>query len=129
MHLLKPKYKVKMSQIANSGKGLFVLQKIPKNRYIFQYIGKIRRTSKVDFKNMCCVKLSRQCVLDGWNKENIGRFINDAEGLQTSISCKTNVCLVRWKGKVFIQAIRDIRKNEELFLSYGEYYWKIVSRG
>ena len=125
MHLLKPKYKIQISQLPNCGKGLFTMQAIKKYQYIFQYTGKIRRKSEVNVNNMYCVSLSQKCVLDGFNRENICRFINDAEGYVTCSTFANNTCLVRWKNKVFIQAIRDISKKEELFLAYGLDYWKV----
>jgi hypothetical protein len=30
-------------------------------------------------------------------------------------------------GRIFLQAVRDIKKNEELFVSYGKTYWTISS--
>ena len=116
-------YKIKKSNIDN--KGLYANQNIKDGTKIIEYKGKIITKKKVEedskFDNEKAIylfNLNKRYDLDGDFKFNTARLINH--------SCNPN-CEVAGTGlKVWVYAIRDIKKGEELSYDYGfgydEYY-------
>tara|TARA_A100001015_G_scaffold6537_1_gene8163 strand:- start:1925 stop:2377 length:453 start_codon:yes stop_codon:yes gene_type:complete len=116
-------YKIKKSNIDN--KGLYANRDIKDGTKIIEYKGKIVTKKKVEedskFDNDKAIylfNLNRKYDLDGDFKFNTARLINH--------SCNPN-CEVAGTGlKVWVYAIRDIKKGEELSYDYGfgydEYY-------
>jgi SET domain-containing protein len=58
------------------------------------------------------------------NVECFAKYANDADG--TSNSHFKNNCRIALdeEGNVCIQAVKNIKANQELFCSYGKRYWK-----
>ena len=116
-------YKIKKSNIDN--RGLYANRDIKDGTKIIEYKGKIVTKKKVEedtkFDNDKAIylfNLNKKYDLDGDFKFNIARLINH--------SCNPN-CEVAGTGlKVWVYAIRDIKKGEELSYDYGfgydEYY-------
>ena len=116
-------YKIKKSKIDN--KGLYANQNIKEGTKIIEYKGKIVTKKKVEEdpkfdteKAIYLFNLNKKYDLDGDFKFNTARLINH--------SCNPN-CEVAGVGlKVWVYAIRDIKKGEELSYDYGfgydEYY-------
>ena len=116
-------YKIKKSFIDN--RGLYANQNIKDGTKIIEYKGKIITKKKVEedskFDNDKAIYLfniNKRYDLDGDFKFNTARLINH--------SCNPN-CEVAGTGlKVWVYAIRDIKKGEELSYDYGfgydEYY-------
>ncbi len=116
-------YKIKKSNIDN--KGLYANQDIKDGTKIIEYKGKIISKKKVEqdpkFDNDKAIylfNLNKKYDLDGDFKYNAARLINH--------SCSPN-CEVAGVGlKVWVYAIRNIKKGEELSYDYGfgydEYY-------
>ena len=116
-------YKIKKSNIDN--KGLYANQDIKDGTKIIEYKGKIISKKKVEqdpkFDNDKAIylfNLNKKYDLDGDFKYNTARLINH--------SCSPN-CEVAGVGlKVWVYAIRNIKKGEELSYDYGfgydEYY-------
>ncbi len=109
-------YKIKKSNIDK--KGLCAATNIKKGTRIIEYKGKIitRKQSELDpkFDNSKAIylfNLNKKYDLDGDFKYNTARLINH--------SCDPN-CEVTGAGlKVWVYAIKDIKKNEELSYDYG----------
>ena len=109
-------YKIKKSKIDK--KGLYANQNIKKGTRIIEYKGKIvsvKETSKnPKFDNEKAIYLfniNKRLDLDGDFKFNTARLINH--------SCDPN-CEVFGKGlKVWIYAMKDITKGDELSYDYG----------
>ena len=109
-------YKIKKSNIDN--KGLYESQNIKDRKKIIEYKGKILTKKKVEedskFDNEKAIYLfniNKKYDLDGDFKYNTARLINH--------SCNPN-CEVFGTGlKVWVYAIRDIKKDEELTYDYG----------
>ena len=109
-------YKIKKSNIDK--KGLCAATNIKKGTKIIEYKGKIisRKQSELDpkFDNSKAIylfNLNKKYDLDGDFKYNTARLINH--------SCDPN-CEVTGAGlKVWVYAIKDIKKNEELSYDYG----------
>jgi len=109
-------YKIKKSNIDN--KGLYATKDIKSGKLVINYKGKLISKKETDTnpkfdndKAIYLFNLNNRYDLDGDFKYNDARLINH--------SCNPN-CEVEGKGlKLWITAIRDIKKNEELSYDYG----------
>ena len=112
-------YKIKKSRIDK--KGLYANQNIKKGTKIIQYKGKIisvkQSESNPKFDNGKAIYLfniNKKFDLDGDFKFNIARLINH--------SCAPN-CEVFGSGlKIWVYAMKNIKKGEELSYDYGFSY-------
>ena len=113
---MKKLYKIKKSNIDN--RGLYATTNIKKNTKIIEYKGKIITVKETETnpkfdndKAIYLFNLNKKYDLDGDFKYNTARLINH--------SCDPN-CEVDGVGlKLWIYAIKDIKKNEELTYDYG----------
>ena len=113
---MKTLYKIKKSKIDN--RGLYAAKNIKKNTKIIEYKGKIITVKETETnpkfdndKAIYLFNLNKKYDLDGDFKYNTARLINH--------SCDPN-CEVDGVGlKLWIYAIKDIKKNEELTYDYG----------
>ena len=113
---MKKLYKIKKSKIDN--RGLYAATNIKKNTKIIEYKGKIINVKETEtnpkFDNNKAIylfNLNKKYDLDGDFKYNTARLINH--------SCDPN-CEVDGVGlKLWIYAVKDIKKNEELTYDYG----------
>ena len=113
---MKKLYKIKKSKIDN--RGLYAATSIKKNTKIIEYKGKIITVKETETnpkfdndKAIYLFNLNKKYDLDGDFKYNTARLINH--------SCDPN-CEVDGVGlKLWIYAIKDIKKNEELTYDYG----------
>ena len=109
-------YKEKRSKIDN--RGLYAADDIKKGTKIIQYKGKIITVKESETnpkydndKAIYLFNINKKFDLDGDFKFNIARLINH--------SCEPN-CEVDGIGyKLWVYAIKDIKKNEELTYDYG----------
>ena len=112
-------YKIKKSKIDKNG--LYANQNIKKGTKIIEYKGKIisvkesERNPKFDNgKAIYLFNINKKYDLDGDFKFNTARLINH--------SCEPN-CEVFGSGfKIWIYAMKNIRKDEELSYDYGFNY-------
>ena len=116
-------YKIKKSGIDKKGKGLYASKNIKAGTKIIDYIGKIVTNKQIDesdkydnSKPIYLFTLNKRHTLDGdfsWNKAGL---INH--------SCENN-CEYEGKGlKIWVTAIKDIKRGEELTCDYGFGYDK-----
>ena len=116
-------FKIRKSKIDKNGKGLYASKDIKLGTKIINYIGKIVTNKTVETsekydnsKPIYLFTLNKRFTLDGDFEWNIARLINH--------SCNNN-CDYNGKGlKVWVTAIRDIKKGEELTCDYGFGYDK-----
>jgi SET domain-containing protein len=109
-------YKIKKSNIDN--KGLYATKNIKSGKLVINYKGKLITKKETDTnpkfdndKAIYLFNLNSRYDLDGDFKYNDARLINH--------SCNPN-CEVEGKGlKLWITAIKDIKKGEELSYDYG----------
>ena len=114
-------YRVKKSNIDRNGKGLYATQDIKEGTRIIDYVGKIitkKQTEESErfdnSKPIYLFNLNNRYDLDGDLKSNIARLINH--------SCSNN-CDYEGKGlKLWVVAIKNIKRNEELTCDYGFSY-------
>jgi uncharacterized protein len=109
-------YKNKKSNIHRHG--LSAAVNIKKGQKIIQYKGKKVSLSKVETdpkydneKEIYLFNLNKRYDLDGDFKFNTARLINH--------SCKPNCEVLEDNKQLWIFAMRDIKKNEELTYDYG----------
>ena len=109
-------YKNKKSNIHRHG--LSAATDIKKGQKIIQYKGKKISLSKVETnpkydneKEIYLFNLNKRYDLDGDFKYNTARLINH--------SCNPNCEVLEDNKKLWIFAMRDIKKNEELTYDYG----------
>lgn len=115
----KPKFVVKMSRI--HGRGVYAARKLVKGERIVEYRGERitwkecdrRPPSDPDDPNHTFFfSLSDgKHVIDANVRGNAARWINHA--------CDPNCETEEEDGRVWIQALRDIKRGEELFYDYG----------
>ena len=111
-------YRIKKSKIDNKGRGLYASKNIKAGTKIINYIGKIITNKQVEESNkfdngkpIYLFTLNKKYTLDGDFSWNIAGLINH--------SCNNN-CDYEGKGfKVWVKAIRDIKKGEEFTCDYG----------
>ena len=111
-------YKIKKSNIDRNGRGLYAAKNIKNGTKIINYVGKIitkkqtEKSNKFDNKKpIYLFNLNNKYDLDGKVSWNTARLINH--------SCSNN-CDYEGKGlKLWVTAIKDIKKGEELTCDYG----------
>jgi len=111
-------YRIKKSNIDKNGKGLYATKDIKEGTRIIDYIGNIitRRESDTNpkfdnTKPIYLFNLNNRYDLDGDVTWNTARLINH--------SCSNN-CDYEGTGlKIWVTAIKDIKKGEELTCDYG----------
>jgi uncharacterized protein len=116
-------YKIKKSNIDRKGRGLYATKDIKEGTIIINYVGKIitkkqtEESEKFDnAKPIYLFNLNNRYDMDGDVSWNTARLINH--------SCSNN-CDYDGKGlKLWVTAIKDIKKGEELTSDYGFGYDK-----
>jgi len=113
-----PLYTVRRSKI--HGSGVYAAREIPKGTRIVEYLGERISHAQADARyeekgqddgHTFLFVVSSKVVIDAGVDGNDARFINH--------SCDPNCETVIEGGRVFIEAVRDIRKGEELGYEYG----------
>ena len=113
-----PLYLVRRSKI--HGNGVYAARDIPKGTRVVEYLGERISHAQADARyeekgqddgHTFLFVVSSKVVIDAGVDGNDARFINH--------SCDPNCETVIEGGRVFIEAVRDIRKGEELGYEYG----------
>ena len=128
---------LKSSSIPNSGRGLFLKEsRINEGQLIGYYDGDVTKDER---------KLSDYSFTldDDWFVDGLEfprcyiAMINDPYGSNFECNCEfrlltrdeeTKKTLPPQKRRIYLVALRDIERGEELFASYGEDYWNCESR-
>lgn len=120
---------VKISQLPNSGSGLFTAIDIYKEEIIAVFKGQIITNEKAEAivekgNDKYFMNLLNGSILDCMHTDCYAKFANDAIGFTKSnfknnakitLDENENVCLI---------AIKKIKSGEEIFCDYGKKYWK-----
>ncbi len=132
MALLEKQLEIKKSTIPGAGKGLFTKRPILKGAYIVEYTGTITTWKEVDHdegNNAYIYYVSRKHVIDASkNTKALARYANDARGLQRPKGFRNNSQYINDDGKIYIQAIRDLKPGDEILVSYGKEYWDVIKQ-
>lgn len=109
---------IKESSITEAGKGVWSVGAIPAETRIDQYTGDIMTAG---YAGSYYVQISDDY---GINAQGFPRcymaMINDSYGSEYQNNCEIRIV----DNQVEIWTIRDIQPGEELFMSYGDYYWR-----
>ena len=111
-------YRIKKSKIDSKGRGLYATKDIKAGTKIINYRGKVLTNREVDESNkfdntkpIYLITLNKRLTLDGDFAWNTAGLINH--------SCNNN-CDYEGKGlKIWVSAIKDIKKGEEFTCDYG----------
>ncbi len=130
MPLLEKHLIIKKSKIPGAGDGLFTTTFIPKGTRIIEYKGRITSWKDVlngkEF-NAYVYYINRNLVIDAMKrKKSLGRYANDAGGLTKINGISNNTRYVVEENRVFLEAKRDIPAGEEILVSYGKDYWRVI---
>jgi uncharacterized protein len=131
MALSKQKLKVKKSQLAGAGLGLFTRVDIPKGEQIAEYKGKLQRWRDVkhqDGVNGYLLRVNRTHAINALPSRTPGRYANDASGIARERDLRNNAEYIVYGTQCFIEAKRDIKKGEEILVSYGKEYWDLIRK-
>lgn len=104
--------KVKRS---SAGLGLFATRSFKKGERIIEYFGReISKAEEYSSRSKYLFEVNSKKTIDGTTRENFARYINH--------SCKPNCEPNIVRGKIFIDAKKNIKAGEELSYDYGEEY-------
>lgn len=105
---------------------------IPKGSWVTEYKGRLRKwkDAKVDDGyNAYIFKINNRWAIDALRTmKSLGRYANDARGIGRLKGCRNNAEYITKGKKCFIAATRKIRKGEEIFVDYGQAYWRLIAR-
>jgi len=106
-------FKVKKSPVG--GRGAFAAKPIRKGTRVIEYEGDRKKWSSYDDDEsdnyVFLFDVGKDTVIDPFSNGNEARFINH--------SCAPNCEAVTEDGRIYIEAVRDIKPGEELFYDYG----------
>ena len=121
---------IQKSTLPGAGNGLFTKEPIKKGTRVIQYVGKKTTWEKVSngrIFNAYVFFISPDLVIDArTNMNSLGRFANDARGLQKIKGINNNCIYTLEENKVFIDAIKNIPAGGEILVPYGKEYWDTI---
>lgn len=113
-------FKIVKAKRGVAGLGLFAGEDIKKGELIIEYIGNILNKEEADKKttSQYLFEITRNKTIDGTPRWNVARYCNHACGSAANAESEIK------KGRVFIQAIKNIKEGEEIVYDYGEEFVK-----
>ena len=130
MGLLEKKVEIKKSGLPGAGRGLFAKEFIPKGSRIVEYKGQVTTWNDVkdnDGNNGYIYYVKRYHVIDASRHTGaLGRYANDARGLQRVKGMTNNSVYVEDGMKVYIESKKDIPAGAEILVEYGKDYWDVI---
>jgi hypothetical protein len=100
---------------SSAGMGLFAARPYKKGERVIEYFGReISKAEEYSSKSKYLFEVNSKKTIDGTTRENIARYINH--------SCKPNCDPEIIRGRIFIDAIKNIKAGEEFTYNYGEEY-------
>ncbi|MBI3873305.1 MAG: SET domain-containing protein-lysine N-methyltransferase [candidate division Zixibacteria bacterium] len=117
----KPWFEVRNSRV--HGRGCFARRAIPKGTRIIEYTGERvspdeadRRYDEdvMDIPHTFLFTVDKKTIIDAGRRGNAARWINH--------SCAPNCETTDEDGRIFVEAMRDIRRGEELSYNYNLQY-------
>jgi hypothetical protein len=130
MALLSKHLFIRRSSIPSGGKGLFTRKLIRKGTRIIEYKGRITSWKEVDHRkgtNGYIYFINNKHVLDAFTyTKALGRYANDARGMDRKKGLKNNAAYETVGLKVYINATENIPAGSEIFVGYGKEYWDVI---
>ena len=111
-------FEIKQSTIKNAGLGLFALRSFKEDDFIGKYDGTILNTNPINQQTRNYTLKIGETYINGRNGK-LG-YVHKANDARNS---KRNQCYITQGGYVKVYHDKKIRKNTEIFISYGEKYW------
>lgn len=101
---------------SSAGLGLFATRPFKKGERIIEYTGRaISEDEKYTSRSKYLFEVNKRKTIDGATRSNIGRYINH--------SCRPNCIPEIVGGRIFIEALRNIKEGEEFGYNYGKEYF------
>ena len=123
---------LKKSGLPGSGKGLYTRLDIPKGTRIVEYKGRLQPWKEVkheDGYNPYLFKLNSRLAVNAQPyKKSFGRYANDAKGFTRVKGLRNNADYETEGNRVYIDATRNIKKNEEILVEYGGNFWSLMKK-
>lgn len=124
----KNKVEVRLSNIKDAGFGLFAKSTIKKGDLISEFTGELIDNNQVEIlsskrKMLYLIDWDENYTLDVEKSDCFAKYANDAEGLKLVKNLKNNSKISWYNNKLFLEATKDIKQNEEIYVSYGKEYW------
>jgi len=123
---------IKRSRIPGAGKGLFTTVEIPKGGWVTEYKGRLQPWKEVkdeDGYNGYIFKLNNSWAINGLHYRScFGRYANDARGINRAPGCRNNSEFITKGRRCFIATTRKLKAGEEVFVDYGQAYWRLIRR-
>lgn len=105
---------------------------IPKGTRLVEYKGRIQTWREVkdqDGINGYLMYINRNVVINALPAvKTLGRYANDARGLVRLSGIRNNSEYVSEGKRCYIEATRNIKAGEEIFVNYGRAYWTLMKR-
>jgi SET domain-containing protein len=120
----------KKSQIPKAGKGLYTSELIKKGTHLIEYKGEeitwdeVVKRSEKGYGGYVFYVTKKKCIDAYFTPKHMARYANDARGPGRALGLKNNSVFAIKNKKGYIQANRNIKPNEEIFVWYGADYWK-----
>lgn len=117
MRKSKPRYPEGLAvKRSSAGLGLFATRKYKKGERIIEYFGRtISNAEEYSSRSKYLFEVSKRKTIDGSTRLNIARYINH--------SCRPNCEPEIERGRIYIDAIKNIKPGEEFVYDYGEEYF------
>lgn len=110
---------IKESNIKKAGLGVFATERIPMNRFVDFYTGDLTTIAIGKY----CVEITSKWCMDAFDYPRCYMaMINDTVG--TDFEHNVELVIDKENLAVEIWTIQDIEPGDELFMSYGDEYWK-----
>ena len=123
---------LKKSNLPGAGLGLFTRVDIAKGTRIVEYKGRIQPWKDVkdqDGYNPYIFKVNSRIAINGLNyKKSFGRYANDAKGFERVKGLRNNADYEVENNRCYLDAIRNIKKGEEILVEYGGNFWALLRK-
>ena len=101
---------------SSAGLGLFAARPYKKGERIIEYFGRVlSKEEEYTSRSKYLFEVNSRKTIDGTMRENFARYINH--------SCRPNCEPETVRGRVWIDAIKNIKAGEELSYDYGDEYF------
>lgn len=97
-----------------------------------EYKGRIqpwREVKDLDGVNGYLMYINRNVVINALPAlKTLGRYANDARGFTRIEGIRNNSEYISVGNRCYIDATRNIKAGEEIFVNYGREYWSLMKR-
>ena len=102
---------------SSAGLGLFATRAFKKGERIIEFFGRVfSKADEYKRRSQYLFEINSRKTIDGSSRENFARYINYSH----KPNCEPNIV----KGRVWIDAIKNIKTGEELSYDYGDEFFE-----